>query len=158
MYAQILMNIMKSLFDQNNSKEIICRINNLKPDSEALWGRMNVAQMLTHVQTPLMVLFGEMKLKRGLIGMLFGSIAKKQLTGEKPFKQNLPTAPKFVVSDSRNFEEEKKKIINMIERFTSLGEKSIANKNHPFFGNMTTEEWDNLQWKHLDHHLRQFGA
>lgn len=56
---------MKNLLDQKTSKEIIERINKLKPDSQAQWGKMNVAQMLAHVQTPLMVLFGEMKLKRG---------------------------------------------------------------------------------------------
>lgn len=150
---------MKSLFDTNHSKEIIERVNKLKNDSKPEWGKMNVAQMLAHAQAPLRVAFGELKLKRGLIGILFGSIAKKKLTGdEKPFKQNLPTHPHFVVSDKRSFEDERKKLIALIVHFTSLGEKSIVNKQHPFFGEMTEREWDALQWKHLDHHLRQFGV
>ncbi|MDZ4803510.1 MAG: DUF1569 domain-containing protein [Candidatus Eisenbacteria bacterium] len=29
---------------------------------------------------------------------------------------------------------------------------------NPIFGNLSVDEWGKLSWKHLDHHLRQFGA
>jgi hypothetical protein len=29
---------------------------------------------------------------------------------------------------------------------------------HFIFGAMTMEQWNALQWKHIDHHLRQFGV
>ena len=53
---------------------------------------------------------------------------------------------------------EKKILLSYIDRFLAIGPEVIANKKHPFFGELTFEEWDKLQWKHLDHHLRQFGA
>ena len=150
---------MKSLFNQNDSKEIIQRINQLKPDSKAEWGKMNVAQMLHHLQSPLKVAFGEMILKRGLMGILFGNMMRKNMAGsDEPFKKDLPTSAQFIVKDNYDFAIEKKKIISMIEHFSAKGESSIVNKKHPFFGTMTAHEWDTLQWKHLDHHLRQFGA
>ncbi len=150
---------MKSLFDKSNSQEIIDRINKLKPDTKAEWGKMNVAQMLAHAQAPMHVAFGELKLKRTLIGLLFGGIAKKQFVdSEKPFKPNLPTDKTFVIADSRTFESEKKKLIDLINTFTLRGESGIVNLMHPFFGRMTANEWATLQWKHLDHHLNQFGV
>jgi hypothetical protein len=149
---------MKSLFNAIENREVINRLNKLTSETKALWGKMSVAQMLAHSQTTIEVALGERHLKGGLIAFLFGKIAKKKLGGEAPFKHNLPTAPSFIVKDDRNFNEEKDKIINLVQRFGDTDPEEIAARPHPFFGRLTAEEWNNLQWKHLDHHLRQFGV
>ena len=149
--------MLKSLFNKYDSQEIIDRINRLNPNSEYQWGKMNAAQMLTHAQRPFKVAFEELKLKRGLIGILFGGMVKKKFLGESPFSRNSPTAKHFLVHDSRDFETEKKNLISIIQRFEK-SESSITKEDHPFFGKMTPHEWDVLMWKHLDHHLRQFGV
>jgi hypothetical protein len=149
---------MKSLFNAADNQEVLDRINKLSPGTKQLWGKMTVAQMLAHAQTTLQVALGERKLKGGLLGFLFGKIAKKKLGGDKPFKQNLPTAPSFIVKDERNFELEQEKLLDLVKRFGHTDPVEIAKRPHPFFGKMTVNEWDNLQWKHLDHHLRQFGV
>lgn len=92
------------------------------------------------------------------MGFLFGRIAKKKLVGDKPYARNLPTSPSFVVKDDKNFDDEKAKLINIIERFTAGGPDGLIKTPHPFFGPLTVEEWDKCQWKHLDHHLQQFGV
>jgi hypothetical protein len=149
---------MKSLFDPPVTEEMVARINSLKPDSKALWGKMSVSQMLAHMQPPLRVALGEETLKKGLMGLLFGRIAKKQLVNENPFKKNLPTAPSFVVKDQRNFEEEKNKVIDLLRRFSRTSRQELDSRVHPFFGKLNADEWNILHWKHIDHHLRQFGA
>ena len=149
---------MPSLFNPSDNQQMIDRINNLTPDTKALWGKMNVSQMITHNQRPLQVAFGKLKLKKGLIGFLFGGIAKKQLLKDIPFKKNLPTAPGFVVKDERKFDEEKENLISLVERFVKDGPAGLTKEPHPFFGKLTTDEWDKLQWKHLEHHLSQFGV
>ena len=149
---------MTYLFDKARSAEIISRINHLSPESKALWGKMNAAQMLAHCQAPLQVALGEHHLKRSLMGVLFGRLAKKKLVGDKPYSKSLPTAPSFVVKDDRNFYEEKSKLVSVIERFTAGGAEALIKTPHPFFGPLTVEEWDKCQWKHLDHHLKQFGV
>ena len=98
---------MNSLFSQSNSHEIIRRINHLSPDNKAIWGKMNVSQMLTHCQLPLKLAIGEHSVKRTLAGIIFGSIARKQLVKQEPFKTNLPTAKEFIVTDERDFYEPK---------------------------------------------------
>jgi hypothetical protein len=149
---------MKSLFDPSVNKEILDRIDKLKPDTQAQWGKMSVAQMVTHAQRPLKVAYGELLLKRGLIGFLFGSMAKKSLLKKEPFKKNLPTHPKFVIKGIPDFEEEKKNLSALVVKFEKDGPAGLTKNAHPFFGKLTVEEWDTLQWKHLDHHLRQFGV
>ncbi len=93
---------MKNLFDAMDNNEIIERINKLAPDTNAMWGKMTVAQMLAHSQTTIEVALGERKLKGGLIGFLFGKIAKRKLVKDEPFKRNLPTAPSFIVKNERS--------------------------------------------------------
>ena len=149
---------MSSLFNQADSNQIIERINHLKPDTKALWGKMNVTQMLAHAQPPLKVASGHLTLKRGLIGLLFGKMAKKQLLGDKPFKQNLPTAKEFMIKDYGEFESERQKLIQQLKEFQIKGPRGLSDDPHPFFGKLTSGEWDLIQWKHLDHHLRQFGV
>ena len=149
---------MSSLFNQSQANQIIERINQLSADTKAQWGKMSVTQMLAHSQPPLKVATGDLKLKRGLIGFLFGGIAKKQLLADHPFKKNLPTSKEFLVKDHREFEVEKQKLISLINEFQQKGKPGLSKDPHPFFGKLTPDEWDLLQWKHLDHHLRQFGV
>ena len=64
---------------------------------------MTADQMLVHAQRPLQVALGELKLKRTLVGILFGNMAKKRIArGEEPFSRNLPTDKNFVVADHRS--------------------------------------------------------
>ncbi len=149
---------MKSLFNISDNKEIVDRINSLFSESKREWGTMNVSQMLAHVQTPLKIACGELRLNRSLAGFVFGRIAKRKLSGEKQWRRNMPTDKNFVIKDKRNFEEEKAKLLALVHRFGQSGPGGILNKMHPFFGNLTADEWDKLMWNHLDHHLRQFGA
>ncbi len=147
-----------SLFESNDHAEILRRIQALSPESQALWGKMQVAQMLAHCQAPLRVATGELPLKRALVGILFGRLAKKKLAGPQPFGRGMPTAPEFRVRDARDFAREREQLLELVRQFGRNGPAGLTKLPHPFFGPMTVEEWDTLQWKHLDHHLRQFGA
>jgi len=148
----------KSIFNTNDNQELMSRINKLTPETQALWGKMNVSQMMAHCSMGLKTTYGEVKLKQTLIGILFGKTAKKMLANQKPFKKNLPTAKEFLMVDKKEFETEKKKLIDYISKAPLGGYKMITQEKHPFFGKMTNEEWDTLQWKHLNHHLTQFGV
>ena len=149
---------MENIFEPAVSAAILQRLEKLPPGAPAQWGKMTVAQMLAHCQRPLQVALGEKELKQSLIGFLFGKMAKKQLLKDTPFKKNLPTDASFIVKDEPNFEHEKQLLQSLILRFGSANKVLLAQKKHPFFGYMTAEEWGRLVWKHMDHHLLQFGA
>jgi len=148
---------MKSVFNPADNAELIERIDKLTPSSRALWGKMSVSQMLAHCQMIIKVALGELQLKRGLMGFLFGRIALKQIVSDQPLKANLPTFKEAKMSAGKDFDTEKAALKGYVERFTA-GPEVISKDPHPFFGPLTIAEWDILQVKHLDHHLRQFGV
>jgi len=148
---------MKDIFNPADNAEFIARIGKLTPSSQALWGKMNVSQMLAHCQLIVKVALGELQLKRGLMGILFGRMAKKKLINERPFEPNLPTFTEARITGEKEFESEKEALKGLIKRFVE-GPDVLIKTPHPFFGPLTTDEWSILQTKHLDHHLRQFGV
>jgi len=117
---------------------------------------MNVSQMLGHSQKGLLLDLGDLKLKLGLLGFLFGKMSKKTRLSPTAFRKNLHTDKSFIVVDAPPFKEEKHKLIKLIERFNSAGFKGICKETHPFFGKLSVEEWNHLQVKYLEHHLSQF--
>ncbi|MEQ1676824.1 MAG: DUF1569 domain-containing protein [Chitinophagaceae bacterium] len=146
----------KNLFDASVKQEIISRINTLTPESQRQWGKMEVAQMLAHLQVPMGVALGTHTVKGNWFMKLILPLFKKNLYDEKPWKQGLPTDKTFVMTgQTKNFDTEKVKLLDMINSFT---EANMINEKHPVFGKLTKEQWSKASWKHIDHHLKQFGA
>ncbi|ESU28792.1 hypothetical protein FLJC2902T_13890 [Flavobacterium limnosediminis JC2902] len=149
---------MESLFTADGNQNIINRINKLKPTSLSHWGKMTVDQMMSHCIGPLDVVYGDLHLKMNPIMALLGRyVIKGKLLKAAQFQKDSPTAPAFIRKGSYDFEATRAELIEKVQKFTQ-GPQVIKTNKHPFFGPMTNEEWDNLQWKHLDHHLRQFGV
>lgn len=150
---------MNNLFNQTDKDEIINRIDELHPDSKPMWGKMNVSQMLAHCIMPVRVALGEHKLGQSLIGRLLGKRFKnKMLKEDYVFDKNLPTDKSFVIRTTPDFYENQKALKDVIQVFFTADKNEMASRAHPFFGRMTADEWGNIGYKHLDHHLRQFGV
>lgn len=146
----------KNLFDPAVKQEIINRINQLSPASKAQWGKMNVAQMLAHLQLPIKIAYGTHQPKGSFLLRLIGPLFKSKLWDEQPYKHSLPTDPTFVMTGSeKEFEKEKAALLDLVTRFS---EATIVGEKHPIFGKLTKENWSKATWKHIDHHLRQFGV
>jgi len=97
-------------------------------------------------------------MKQKLLGRILMPFLRSSILGEKPFSKNGPTDPTFVVSKACDFGAERTRLVELINRFVARGEIAAGKETHPFFGKMTGQEWGELMYKHLDHHLRQFGA
>jgi hypothetical protein len=120
---------------------------------------MNVGQALAHCAAALELALGERRPPRVLIGRLFGWIVKPLALGnDAPMRRNTPTVPGIEVVDERDVEAERRRLADMIDRFTTAGPAGCTTHPHSFFGRLTPDEWGVLMYKHLDHHLRQFGA
>ena len=145
----------KDMFDPVVKRDIIDRINRLTPQTQHKWGKMDVAQMLTHVQLPINCAYGTHQVKGSFILKLLGPLFKGILYNEKPYKQSLPTDPTYIVVDSKNFEAEKQTLLDLVKKFSP---ETVVLLKHPVWGKMTKEQWSKATWKHLDHHLKQFGV
>jgi Protein of unknown function (DUF1569) len=151
---------MKSLFEPETHQDILNRIEKLNENTQAQWGKMNVSQMLKHCQLTLEIANGKRQMKATggffLKKMVFKAF-KPMMYNDKPWKHNLGTAKELIITDSYIFETEKNNIVNLINEF--VGKREINNwPVHPLFGHFTTEQRGQMQYKHLDHHLKQFGV
>lgn len=150
---------MKNVFKKNDVDELIGRINNLSTKSMPLWGKMSVSQMLAHCNVTYEMVYDNIHPKPNpLMKLILKLFVKNAVVNDVPYKRNLKTAPQFIISDERNFEHEKTRLINYIKRTFELGEKYFDNKESNSFGILTVSEWNNMFYKHLDHHLNQFGV
>ena len=150
---------MKNIFDANVSAEYIERINQLSPESQPLWGKMSVGQMLAHCNVAYEMVYTDKHPKpNALMGFIIKLAAKNMVVSEKPFKKNGRTAPQFLMTEEKEFEAEKARLIDFIKKTQQLGAEHFDGKESHSFGKLTKQEWNNMFAKHLDHHLSQFGV
>jgi hypothetical protein len=150
---------MKSLFDAATTTEIKNRIARLEPGSGRQWGKMNASQAMAHCATTMEWAVGDSFAPRMFVGRILGPLVKsKVLKDEAPLKRNTPTAKSLVVANERDLGKERHRLCALIDRFSEGGPQGCTRHPHTFFGSLTPEEWARLMYKHLDHHLRQFGA
>ena len=147
---------MKTVFDKITRDELIARINTLDENNTAQWGKMNVYQMVKHCGLWEEMISGRLKCKRSFLGRVFGQMALKGFLKEDILRPNSPSAPELMVRDNDgSVSSEKTKWIALIEENANFSNPYFM---HPFFGKMTKEQIGFLAYKHIDHHLRQFGC
>ena len=114
--------------------------------------------MLAHCGNALEMALGIINPGRVLIGRLIGGFFKSVYTEEKPFSHDSPTSDLIKVTDARDFNIEKERLVKLVKQFSVGGAANCTKHPHPFFGSLTPAEWSRGMYKHLDHHLRQFGS
>ena len=148
----------KSLLSPDVHRECIDRIEKLTPATRPAWGTMNAAQMMAHCAEVQEVLNGKPLENTPLMARLFKGKIRKMVVNEKPYPKNSRTHPQYVVTDERSFEVEKQRLLKAIEHTATMPEAERRRLSHPLFGPMTDEELGWSAYKHLDHHLSQFGV
>jgi hypothetical protein len=149
----------KNSFNQNDIAEFISRIEKLSSTSKPNWGKMDVGKMLAHCNVTYEKIYDDIHPKANVFKKLLLKIfVKNAVVNEKPYRKNGQTAPEFIIKNSRNFETEKKRLIEYIYKTQQLGENYFDGKESHSFGILTKQEWNNMLSKHLDHHLTQFGV
>ncbi len=151
---------MKNLFDATVANQVKTRLEKLEPQSERRWGKMTAAQMLAHCSVSMQWAVGELvPEKAALPARLMGRLIKPMVfRNDDPMRKNSPTARSLIVADERDLGKERDRLSELIDKFAAGGAAGCTSNLHSFFGKMTPEEWAILMYKHLDHHLRQFGV
>lgn len=148
-----------NLFTKAVSDQLVSRINQLTPETQQQWGKMNVAQMMAHCCVAYETVYTDKHPRPNAFArFLIRLLAKSTVTGPKPYPKNGRTAAHFVISDERDFESEKGRLIDFINKTQQLGESHFDGKESHSMGTFTLDEWNSLFYKHLDHHLTQFGV
>ena len=148
-----------SIFNSEMTGNQLDRLNKLSNDTAPSWGKMNAAQMLAHLNVGYDASYGKIDFKpSGFAKFMLKLFIKKSVVGEKSYPKNGRTAPHFIVSDEREFEVEKETLTAYIQQVEKDGTAFFEGKESPSFGKMSSQEWSNQFYKHLDHHFTQFGV
>jgi len=148
-----------NVFDKSVSDVLLTRIDQLKPDTHPKWGTMSVDQMLAHCNISYEMIFEDKHKKpNAFMKFILKMLVKNKVVSDAPYSHNSRTAPQFIINGKKNFENEKKRLINYIVKAQELGENYFEGKVSDSFGVLNKTEWNNLMYKHLDHHLVQFGV
>lgn len=146
-------------FDEAVNAQLVNRINSLTSVTPPLWGKMSVSQMLAHCCVTYEMLFTDKHKKpNGFLKFILKLLVKPSVVNDKPYKKQSQTAPAFLITDDRNFEVEKQRLLDYIQKTFAMGRQAFEGKESHSFGNLSAQEWNNMFYKHLDHHLSQFGA
>ena len=148
----------RNIYNKSDVLGIIARVEMLSSDSERHWGKMNVDQMLAHLNAFLETALHINSPKRLFIGKIIGKFFKSRYISEKQFSRNSPTHKKYIFINAQDLENEKLRSVELLKQFFDGGISKCTTEPHPFFRYLTPEEWGIVQWKHFDHHLRQFGV
>ena len=153
------MTTLKNLFDPALAAELKTRLATLRADSPRQWGSMTPSQAVAHCARAMELPSGDRRPPRLMIGRLLGWVIKPLALGDDaPMRRNSPTVPGMIVDDPADLDAERARLASLIDRFVAGGPQACTTHPHSFFGKMTPDEWAVLMYKHVDHHLRQFGV
>lgn len=146
---------MKTIWDSSCREELLQRFEKLTADQRPAWGKMTPAQMLAHLGDPLNAAMGKKSVapKPGAFG---NPIVRTLIIYCLPWPKGAPTAPEFVHAHPEVFESNLSALRSTLDEFVAAGE-STSFEAHPSFGRLSNKAWGRLVYRHLDHHLRQFG-
>ncbi|WP_418264512.1 DUF1569 domain-containing protein [Flavobacterium faecale] len=150
---------MKNIFDQAVVTELENRINQLKSTTNPSWGKMNVAQMLAHCNVTYELVYDNKHPKAtGFKKWMLKTFIKNTVVNDKAYSRNSRTAPVFIIASEKDFEFEKNRLLAYLHQTAALGRNHFDGKESNSFGALNHDEWNNMFYKHLDHHLSQFGV
>ncbi len=146
-------------FDPKTSEETFKRLENLNYTSKSQWGKMNVAQMLAHLNVTYDLAYDKIQSPANFFTkILLKVLVKPIVVSDKPYKKNSHTAPVFIITNERDFEKEKSIFIDNVKKTEADGVAFFEGKISSSFGPMTAKEWSTQFYKHIDHHFTQFGV
>jgi hypothetical protein len=148
---------MKTMWDALCHREIRDRVARLTPDSTRQWGKMSAPQVVCHLAESLKMALGDLPVQRRLLPIRYPPL-KQFVVYLAPFPKNVPTAPELLARPPGAWQADVADLQALVDRFVARGSESTPWVEHPAFGRMSRRAWGVQVYRHIDHHLKQFGA
>jgi hypothetical protein len=147
---------MKSVFNPAVHRELQERVQRLKPQQQAQWGKMSAAQMVAHLTDSLKMASGELECTPKKVPLRFSPL-KELVIYVLPIPKGVPTVPELIARKPGEWTAEIADLREQLNGLVERGAEALA-PSHPAFGTMSPKQWGVLVYRHMDHHLRQFGV
>lgn len=150
---------MKNLFNSTDTAELLRRLAGLTPNAKPRWGSLMPGALLCHLADPLRVALGEKEAQSFRSPLRLPGLAHA-VVWILPWPKSAPTAPEFLpgsgMTDPTQFAQDQRTLLEVLERFCNVpAHKTLA--ANPVFGRLSRRSWGRLMWRHIDHHMRQYG-
>jgi hypothetical protein len=147
---------MKSALNPDDRRELEGRVKQLSADRVPIWGRMTASQMLAHLTDSLRMALGELAVKPTRLPLRYLPL-KELLITKIPIPRGAPTAPELVARPPAVWPVEASTLLGALERLSRRAADDPW-PDHPIMGRLSGHTWGVLVYRHMDHHLRQFGV
>jgi hypothetical protein len=147
---------MKSIWQDEARRELSDRVGALAPDRRAEWGRFSAPKMVCHLADALRMAMGDLKVAPKRLPIRYPPL-KQLIIYAAPFPKGTPTAPELLVRQPREWANDVADVQDLLARAGSA-RTTDGWPDHPAFGKLSKRAWGVLIYRHIDHHLRQFGA
>jgi hypothetical protein len=147
---------MKSVFNPAVHRELQDRVQRLSSQQSPQWGKMSAAQMVAHLIDSLKMASGELEVAPKKVPIRFSPL-KELVLYLLPIPKGMPTAPELIARKPGEWTAEVASLREQLNGLVERGAEALA-PTHPAFGSLSAKQWGVLVYRHMDHHLRQFGV
>jgi hypothetical protein len=147
---------MRTIWNEASRRDIMARLSRLAPDAPARWGRMNAPQAVAHLADALRMALGELPCAPKHLPIRYPPL-KQLIVYVLPFPKGVDTAPELIGRPPSSWGGEMTDILRLLERVAQRPPAS-GWPDHPSFGRLSRRAWGVLIYRHMDHHLSQFGV
>jgi hypothetical protein len=146
---------MRTIWQDADRRELRERLERMSPDARPRWGRFTAPQMMAHLADNCRMMLGELSVADKNLLLRHWPI-KQLVIYVLPFPKGAPTAPELLGGPTGDWAAERSRAIALLDRVAA--DRSRACPPHPAFGRLSRRAWGVLAYRHIDHHLRQFGV
>ena len=147
---------MKTLYAEAARRELVNRVGRLTTDSLPRWGKFDAPRMVVHCSDAIRMALGRIPTKSKNLPIRHPPL-KQLFVYWLPWPKGAPTAPELLQRSPAEWDAEVAVLFELMEEVGSVP-RSFEWPEHPAFGRMSRRAWGVLGYRHLDHHLRQFGV
>ncbi len=117
---------------------------------------MTALQMVAHLSDSLRMASGELEVAPKRVPFRFSPL-KELVLYVLPVPKGVPTSPELIARKPGDWSVEVASLREELNGLVERGPEALA-PVHPAFGRMSAKQWGVLIYRHMDHHLRQFGV
>ena len=147
---------MKSAWNTSDRRDLQRRVAALRPEARGQWGSMTAPQMVAHLADSLRMALGDLPCAAKKSPIRYTPL-KQLIIYWLPFPKGVPTAVELISRVPATWQAEVDDLSGLLEEF-GRRDRSAMWPDHPAFGRMHGTSWGVLVYRHMDHHLRQFGV
>jgi hypothetical protein len=146
----------RTLWNAGDRDSILNRFERLSPDARPRWGTLDAPRMVTHVTDSMRASIGELPLAPKSSPLQYWPL-NVVVMFYLPWPKSAPTAPELLDRSPGSWAAELDAFRSAVDRFIARDVNGPW-PAHVAFGRINGNQWGRLTYRHLDHHLGQFGV